>query len=186
MEGDADSFMTSIKPTSAPQPSSNTNPLSTNEPHRVQGDDHYEAQRNKLLNPGENNTETNNTMDFSTPLSDIMEPPQMMPPMGAGPGPSEDPRASMMAPSVPAPQMFVSAPAPPPTPQNTNPGNLTDDQPDAVIILVIVAALMSPVGQNKLAQFAPTFADRGLGGLIAMGALAAATFYITKKFILKK
>lgn len=198
MDGDADAFMTPLAsggPDNPLVPSSHT--TATNQPHRVPGPNSYDAQREEIekkfaekhTEKTSDNTNKDDMADFSTPIADLMSAPEPM--NGAPPMPSQDPR--MAAAPEQAPYQMVPVPPPQAVPQavpapaaapKENIGGLTDDQLDAVLAGLIVAGLMSPAAQEKLATFAPQFADRGMTGLLASGAVGAAVFFAVKKFVL--
>lgn len=187
MEGDADSFMTSLN-TDTKNP--HLPPLSehgTNQPHKAVGDAGYAAQREeiekKFGNLPEEKTSDNNKedMEFSSPIDDVMAPPP-----AAAPAPPMDPR--MMEPQqpmmmAPPPQDVQMAPEPPKA--SSNVGGLTDEQMDALLVAAIVAILMSPQAQEKLINIAPQFAERNAIGLGLTGLVGAGLFFGAKKFILK-
>jgi hypothetical protein len=200
MDGDADAFMTPLAssgPGNPMVPSSHT--TATNQPHRVQNANTYDAQREEIENKfaekhtekTSDNSNKDEMADFSTPISDLMGAPEPM--GGVPPMPAQDPR---MAAGMPPQDQFHVVPVPPPqavpqavpahaAPHKQNIGGLTDDQLDAVLAGIIVAGLMSPAAQAKLYTFAPQFADRGMTGLLASGAVGAAVFFGMKKFVLK-
>ena len=124
------------------------------------------------------------TMD-STPISDIMGHPEMPlePPMM-----ESDPRVQqpvvMQQPMVmqqqqqqQQPQMAV---------QTKNPFNLTDEQMQAVVVAACTAAAISKPVQEKLANYVPQFLNeqghRSMVGLAATGGVAAAIFYVLKRY----
>jgi hypothetical protein len=121
------------------------------------------------------------TMD-STAIADIMGQPEMPlePPMM-----ESDPRVQqpvvMQQPMVVQQQQPQQAAA-----QTKNPFNLTDEQMQAVVVAACTAAAISKPVQEKLANYVPQFLNeqghRSMVGLAATGAVAAAIFYVLKKY----
>lgn len=121
------------------------------------------------------------TMD-STAIADIMGQPEMPlePPMM-----ESDPRVQqpvvMQQPMVVQQQQPQQAVA-----QTKNPFNLTDEQMQAVVVAACTAAAISKPVQEKLANYVPQFLNeqghRSMVGLAATGAVAAAIFYVLKKY----
>ena len=121
------------------------------------------------------------TMD-STAIADIMGQPEMPlePPMM-----ESDPRVQqpvvMQEPMVVQQQQPQQAAA-----QTKNPFNLTDEQMQAVVVAACTAAAISKPVQEKLANYVPQFLNeqghRSMVGLAATGAVAAAIFYVLKKY----
>ncbi len=121
------------------------------------------------------------TMD-STAIADIMGQPEMPlePPMM-----ESDPRVQqpvvMQQPMVVQQQQPQQAAA-----QTKNPFNLSDEQMQAVVVAACTAAAISKPVQEKLANFVPQLLNeqglRSRVGLAATGAVAAAIFYVLKKY----
>ena len=142
----------------------------------------YDGQRQNLE---KNNIDKEQMMDLSTPLNEVMDMPQ-------------EPQQQMMQPQqqmMPA-QPEMMAPQPMAQPQQTqqaasqNPGGLTDDQMDALLVAGAAVVAFSPQIKERMMQYAPTmFTDGGsrtLGGTVATGLVAAGLFYGVKKFVLKQ
>jgi len=118
----------------------------------------------------------------STAIADIMGQPEMPlePPMM-----ESDPRVQqpvvMQQPMVVQQQQPQQAAA-----QTKNPFNLTDEQMQAVVVAACTAAAISKPVQEKLANYVPQFLNeqghRSMVGLAATGAVAAAIFYVLKKY----
>ena len=121
------------------------------------------------------------TMD-STAIADIMGQPEMPlePPMM-----ESDPRVQqpvvMQQPMVVQQQQPQQAAA-----QTKNPFNLTDEQMQAVVVAACTAAAISKPVQEKLANYMPQFLNeqghRSMVGLAATGGVAAAIFYVLKRY----
>ena len=121
------------------------------------------------------------TMD-STAIADIMGQPEMPlePPMM-----ESDPRVQqpvvMQQPMVVQQQQPQQAAA-----QTKNPFNLTDEQMQAVVVAACTAAAISKPVQEKLANYVPQFLNeqghRSMVGLAATGGVAAAIFYVLKRY----
>jgi|TARA_B110000971_G_scaffold221366_1_gene268209 hypothetical protein len=126
------------------------------------------------------------TMD-STPIADVMTQPQEAsfdtPMMGV------DPRAVQMA--------HQQVMMPPSSIQNStgkdssdkkkkNPFDLTDEQLDALIVLIATGVSVSKPIQEKLASTVPKFlnnqGNRSFVGLASTGAVAAIVFYVARKY----
>ena len=121
------------------------------------------------------------TMD-STAIADIMGQPEMPlePPM-MEPDPRVQQPVVMQQPMVVQQQQPQQAAA-----QTKNPFNLTDEQMQAVVVAACTAAAISKPVQEKLANYVPQFLNeqghRSMVGLAATGAVAAAIFYVLKKY----
>jgi len=174
---DDDMSMTSLENKSTP-------PLF--EPSVKKQDDHsYDAQREALIEKNDDNNKEA-TMDFSTPLSDVMDSQEVQPlqQMMAPPAPQS---GIMMAPPqqqvVAPPQQKAAAPA-------CNPMGLSDEQMDALIVGGIAAIVFSKQAQEKLRQMVPqAFSESGARtatGLIASGLIASVLYYFGKNFISKR
>lgn len=123
------------------------------------------------------------TMD-STPISDIMGQPEspLEPPMMA-----QDPRMTQT--QMQTPIMEAQQPVTQKTETQTkseNPFNLTDDQFQALVVAVCTAVAISKPVQEKLANFVPQYlndhGNRSMVGLATTGVVAAAAFYIVRKY----
>jgi flagellar motor protein MotB len=70
--------------------------------------------------------------------------------------------------------------------QTKNPFNLTDEQMQAVVVAACTAAAISKPVQEKLANYMPQFLNeqghRSMVGLAATGGVAAAIFYVLKRY----
>ena len=150
---------------------------------KVSRDDTYETQRE--ISDRNNNIDDNQTeedMDLATPLSEVMgdpEPPMQQSMMMQAPSAS-----SMMAPMAPPQAAQTQAKG------QANPGNLTDEQLDAVLVAATAMLAFSNPVREKMLQYTPQlFNDAGartLAGGIATGILAGGVFYGVKKFVLNK
>lgn len=154
----------------APMPEIAREPANTN----------YNEQRENLE---KNNVDKEQMMELSTPLNEVMDvpmeqPPQMLPPQ------------QMMA---AAPQEMAS-----PTPTQSqqqqqmprqNPGGLSDEQMDALLVAAAAAIAFSPQVKERMVQYVPSLFTEGgsrtMGGTVATGLVAAGVFYGVKKFVLK-
>lgn len=101
-------------------------------------------------------------------------------------------------PSMPQPQqMMAAAPqemaSPMPTQQQQaprqNPGGLSNEQMDALLVAAAAAVAFSPQVKDRMVQYVPSLFTEGgsrtLGGTVATGLVAAGLFYGVKKFVLK-
>lgn len=132
--------------------------------------------------PEKNMSQHKETVMDSTPISDIMGPemPLEPPMMEADPRAQQPMMMMMQQPTMVAQQQQQM------TPQTKNPFNLTDEQMQAVVVAVCTAAAISKPVQEKLANYVPQFLNdqghRSMVGLAATGAVAAAIFYVLKKY----
>lgn len=148
---------------------------------RVSRDDTYENQRE--LSDNNNNIDDNQSeMDLATPLSEVMgepEHPQQMMMMQA---PSANTMMPPQAPPQVAPQQQAKAPS--------NPGNLTDEQLDALLVSAAAMLAFSAPVREKMLQYTPQLFTEGgartLAGGIATGVVAGSVFYGVKRFVLNK
>ena len=147
---------------------------------RVSRDDTYETQR-ELSDTKNNIDDTQSEMDLATPLSEVMGEPehleqQMM---------MQAPSVNMMQPQAQAPQQVQQKPK-----AVSNPGNLTDEQLDALLVAAAAMLAFSTPIREKMLQYTPQlFTDQGartLAGGIATGVVAGGGFYGVKKFVLNK
>lgn len=146
---------------------------------KVSRDDTYETQRE--LSDRNNNIEDNQSeMDLATPLSEVMgepEQPQQQQMM------MQAPSANAMVPPMAPPQQQQQAPKP------ANPGNLSDDQIDAVLVAAVAMLAFSNPVREKLLQYAPQLFNengaRTLAGGITTGLLAGGVFWGVKKYVIK-
>ena len=149
----------------------------------------YNDQREKLAN---NNIDKEQMMELATPLTEVMDMPQ--PPTQQQVMPNHQMMGGPQTQEQLMNQPFIESPmggaqqqqvAPP----KQNPGNLTDEQLDALLVGMTAAFAFSPQAQEKLVQYVPSFFNetgvRTLGGTVATGAIAAGMFLIVKRFILK-
>tara|TARA_B110000503_G_scaffold25648_1_gene40517 strand:+ start:8884 stop:9372 length:489 start_codon:yes stop_codon:yes gene_type:complete len=135
--------------------------------------------------PEKNVSEYKDSMD-STPISDVMMQPQDnnfdSPMMGA------DPRAVQMAHQqvMMAPQSANSNDGGKPDKKKKNPFDLTDDQLEALIVVLATGISISKPIQEKLASSVPKFlndqGNRSIVGLASTGAVAAIVFYVARKY----
>ena len=143
----------------------------------------YDAQRENLAkNPPENNIHKEQMMDLSTPLNEVMDaPPAQEQAMMMQPAPA------MMQPAQP---MMQEPPAQNAPPRTQNPGGLTDDQMDALLVAGAAAIAFSPQVKDQLMKYAPNMFNesgaRTMAGTLATGLVAAGAFYGVKKFVLNK
>ena len=130
--------------------------------------------------PNNNLLNSKEEMMDATPLDDVyaedMAPPPQQAPM------------HMMQP-MPQQQAPPQAPPPqaPPT-QSKNPLNLTDDQMQALVVVVAAGIAFSNPVQEKLGTTIPNFlvnGDRSTVGLVASGVVAAAIFYFGQRFAMR-
>ena len=127
--------------------------------------------------PEKNIVKQHTTMD-STPISDIMDGPEMM----------QDPRMmqQMMPPMA---QQSAQATGDKKT-TTSNPFNLTDLQMESIVAGVCAIIAFSKPVQEKLATTVPQFlADGGdvsNVGLIVTGLIAALIFFLIQKFVNKR
>lgn len=152
---------------------------------KVSRDNTYETQRE--ISDRNNNIDDNQTeedMDLATPLSEVMGDPE--PPM------QQQQSMMMQAPSASA-MMAPQAPPQAAQPQakgQANPGNLTDEQLDAVLVAAAAMLAFSNPVREKMLQYTPQLFNEGgartLAGGIATGILAGGVFYGVKKFVLNK
>lgn len=140
----------------------------------------YNEQRENLQN---NNIDKEQMMELSTPLNEIMDVPMDQPPQ------MPQPQQMMAA----APQEMAS---PMPTqqqqqqqPRSQNPGGLSNEQMDALVVAAAAAVAFSPQVKERMVQYVPSLFTEGgsrtLGGTVATGLVAAGVFYGVKKFVLK-
>tara|TARA_R110002074_G_scaffold8841_1_gene35761 strand:- start:21948 stop:22520 length:573 start_codon:yes stop_codon:yes gene_type:complete len=128
-----------------------------------------------------NNIDKEQMMELSTPLNEIMDQPMDQPPQ------------------MPQPQQMMAATpqemeSPPQNHQQQrvsrqNPGGLSDEQMDALIVAAAAAVAFSPQVKERMTQYVPSLFTEGgsrtLGGTVATGLVAAGVFYGVKKFVLK-
>lgn len=153
----------------APMPEVAREPANTN----------YNEQRENLE---KNNIDKEQMMELSTPLNEVMDGP-----MDQGPPPM--PQQMMAA----APQEMASSPMPTQPqqkkPTRQNPGGLSDDQMDILLVAAAAAVAFSPQVKDRMVQYVPSLFTEGgsrtLGGTVATGLVAAGLFYGVKKFVLK-
>jgi len=147
----------------------------------------YNDQRKNLA---ENNVDKEQMMELSTPLNEVME---------LGPDPMQQQQAMPQQPSFQqqfAPPMIDNmgaAPAAAQAPQpaaSSNPGNLTDEQMDALLVGLVGVVAFSPQMQEKMLELVPSFFNeagvRTIGGTAVTGLVAAGLFLAMKKFVFKK
>ena len=124
------------------------------------------------------------TMD-STPINDIMGQPELPlePPMMESDPRVQQQQMVMQQPVVMQPQQQQQQQV---AMQTKNPFNLTDEQMQAVVVAACTAAAISKPVQEKLANYVPQFLNeqghRSMVGLAATGGVAAAIFYVLKRY----
>ncbi len=134
-------------------------------------------------------TSTKQEMD-STPISDIMSGNDMME--------QQDPRMFQQYPQqaqvqmqqmMPQQQAPAAAGAGLPQAKSANPGNLTDEQMQALFAGVCAVIAFSGPVQDKLSTFVPQFVTdsghRSTAGIAVTGLIAAIVFYFGKRVVLK-
>ena len=137
----------------------------------------YNDQREKLSN---NNVDKEQMMELATPLSEVMEMPQPPtqqqvmpnPQMMGGPQTQEQ---LMNQPFIESPMGGAQQQQQQVVPVKQNPGNLTDEQMDALLVGITAAIAFSPQTQERLVQYVPSFFNeagvRTIGGTVATGLL---------------
>ena len=132
--------------------------------------------------PEKNNIDSNKrTQMDSTPLSDIMGPPQdqQQPMMMQAP-------AMMMAGQV---QQQPTATSAQQQLKSKNMFNLSDEQMDALIAAVVAVVVFSGPVQEKLGGVVPNFflegGERSMSGTLAAGLLIAFLFFFGRRFMSK-
>ena len=121
----------------------------------------------------------------STPISDLMgqqevfeQPPQMM---------SSTPMMPTQAVMAPAP---APAPAQAPAPAVSKyPGNLTEEQIEALVVAASAVLAFSKPVQERVAGMVPNFLDaegsRSMVGMVVTGLIAAIIFYFARRMVVK-
>jgi len=143
----------------------------------------YDSQRENLAKiQAENNIHKEQMMELATPLDEVMDAPAPQQQMMAPPQPT------MMAPQAPMaaqPEPQQAAPR-----KAQNPGGLTDDQMDALLVAAAAVVAFSPQVKGQIGKYAPQLFDeqgaRTLAGTVATGLVAAGAFYGIKKFVFNK
>jgi hypothetical protein len=131
----------------------------------------------------------------STPISDIMSGNEMMM-MGGDHQPmqmQQDPRMAHQQMYAQPPMQIQQVQAQQPQVQaqqkSSNPGNLTDEQMQALFAGVCAVIAFSGPVQDKLSTFVPQFVtdagNRSTVGIAVTGCIAAAVFYFGKRVVLK-
>jgi hypothetical protein len=143
----------------------------------------YDSQRENLAkNQAENNIDKEQMMELATPLDEVMDAPAQQQQMMAPPQPT------MMAPQ--APMMAQPEPQQAAPRKSQNPGGLTNDQMDALLVAAAAVVAFSPQVKDQIGKYAPQLFDeqgaRTLAGTVATGLVAAGAFYGVKKFVLNK
>jgi len=140
----------------------------------------YNEQRENLE---KNNIDKEQMMELSTPLNEVMDMPQE--PQQVQPQQMMQPPPQMMQPQA---QQEV-APQAQQMPRSQNPGGLSDEQMDALLVAAAAAVAFSPQVKDRMYQYVPSLFTEGgsrtLGGTVATGLVAAGLFYGVKKFVLK-
>ena len=148
-------------------------------------------------NVADNNIDKEQMMELSTPLNEVME--IQADPMQQQAG------MQMMQQQGPGPQQQMFAPGPdasmfsaqPPNQdaqaeqaqaaKKSNPGNLSDEQFDALLVAVAAAAAFSPQIRDKMIQFAPQLfteaGSRTLAGTAVTAAAAGGVFLLAKRLL---
>ncbi len=139
-------------------------------------------------NPEKNVSEYKDNMD-STPISDVMmnaqeqsfEPPLM----GADPRAVQMAHQQVMMPSQNG-QVVNSNDGGKADKKKKNPFDLTDEQLEALIVVLATGVAISKPIQEKLAGSVPKFlnaqGNRSIVGLASTGAVAAIVFYVARKY----
>jgi hypothetical protein len=143
----------------------------------------YDSQRENLAkNLTENNIDKEQMMELATPLDEVMDAP------GQGQQMMAPPQPTMMAPQ--APMMAQPEPQQAAPRKSQNPGGLTNDQMDALLVAAAAVIAFSPQVKDQIGKYAPQLFDeqgaRTLAGTVATGLVAAGAFYGVKKFVLNK
>ena len=149
---------------------------------RVSRGETYEAERE--VSDNKNNIDDNQSeMDFATPLSEVMGEPEQPQQMMMMQAPSANTMMPPQAPPQVAPQQQQAKAAP-------NPGNLTDEQLDALLVSAAAMLAFSTPVREKMLQYTPQLFTEGgartLAGGIATGIVAGSVFYGVKRFVLNK
>ena len=149
---------------------------------RVSRDDTYETQR-EISDNNKNIDDNQSEMDLATPLSEVMgEPEQPQHMMMMMQAPSANTMMPPQAPPQVAPQQQAKA--------SPNPGNLTDEQLDALLVSAAAMLAFSAPVREKMLQYTPQLFTEGgartLAGGIATGVVAGSVFYGVKRFVLNK
>ena len=150
---------------------------------RISKDTTYEAQR-EISDKNNNIDDNQSEMDLATPLNEVMGEPeqtaQMMmqaPSANAMVAPQQQPAVQMQQPQQPRAS-------------NGNPGNLTDEQVDAILVAAAAMLAFSSPVREKMLQYAPQLftesGSRTLAGGVVAGVIAGGVFYGVKKFVLNK
>ena len=137
----------------------------------------YNEQRENLE---KNNIDKEQMMELSTPLNEVMDAPmEQYPPM---PQPQQMMAAAPQEMASPMPTQQQQAP-------RQNPGGLSNEQMDALLVAAAAAVAFSPQVKDRMVQYVPSLFTEGgsrtLGGTVATGLVAAGLFYGVKKFVLK-
>lgn len=134
-------------------------------------------------NPQEKNIVKQHIAMDSTPISDIMDGPEMQDPRMVM---QQDPRMiNNMMPTTP----MVQAASPDKKSTTSNPFNLTDKQMEAIVAGVCAIIAFSKPVQEKLSTTIPQFLSESGStsniGLLVTGLIAALIFYFMQKFVNK-
>ena len=154
----------------APMPEVAREPANTN----------YNEQRENLE---KNNIDKEQMMELSTPLNEVMDAPmEQYPPMPQPQQMMAAPPQEMASPMPTQPQAQQQMP-------RQNPGGLSNEQMDALLVAAAAAVAFSPQVKERMVQYVPSLFTEGgsrtLGGTVATGLVAAGLFYGVKKFVLK-
>ena len=139
------------------------------------------------------------SMAFSTPISELEYEEPMNNSMSADMHTIIPPQASVapheMLMAQPAQQMQQKPPSPEPsTPvvveEKKYPLGLTKEQYEALIVAALVAVVLYPEVQAKLAMYIPNFmsrdGSRSMAGLAVSGLIVAVSFYIARRYFVEK
>ena len=122
-------------------------------------------------------------MELATPLDEVMDAPAQQQQMMMAP-----PQPTMMAPQ--APMMAQPEPQQAAARKSQNPGGMTNEQMDALLVAVAAVVAFSPQVKDQIGKYAPQLFDeqgaRTLAGTVATGLVAAGAFYGVKKFVLNR
>lgn len=161
-------------------------------PKKPEGASQYDSQRENME---KNNIDKEQMMELATPLNDVMDMPPAAGQPPAMPQQQPMPDMSMQMQMQPAMDQSMMQPQQPQQPQQVavapaNPGGLTDEQMDALLVAVAAGVAFSPQLKDKMMQFMPTLFNeagtRTLGGVAVTALLAGGVFFGVKKFVLKK
>ena len=152
----------------------------------------YNNQRDNL---SENNIDKEQMMELSTPLNEVMEIQPDMQQQQQPMMPQQQPSfQQQFAPPMMDSSMGGGAPpqeqqVQPQAAKAANPGNLTDEQLDALVVGVVAAVAFSPQLKEKMMDMVPSLFNeagvRTMGGTVATGLVAGGLYLLLKKFLIK-